>query len=240
MFEAQRTRLLNNLEVAHAAYYRAALFGGPSLYFHLRALEAARVRDLPQFVETSYAMLASWGMHRMGRGGSKMREFGEFSASVTAVWPLILKLQTGHPGDLTDHQWADLAAVFFGIRAMATGTSLVGTSKVMAHALPQLVAPVDREYTLTLLFGSGQLRNDIHAEWSKLRQILEHFFYPISASPSFVAKAEAWTRQSATYKWDTSFLRIIDNLLIGLQKTPAERHDEPAGGSAVGRRRGLS
>jgi hypothetical protein len=37
----------------------------------------------------------------------------------------------------------------------------------------------------------GQIRNDKHAEWTTLRQILQHFFYPVSASPAFAAKAEA-------------------------------------------------
>jgi hypothetical protein len=240
MFETQRTKLLSKLDAAHAAYYEAAVFGGPSLHFHLRALETARAGDLASFAETSYATLASWGMHRMGRRGSKMREFGEFAGSLEAVWPVVLKLQDTLPSDLASHHWDDLARVFFGIKAMATGTSLVGTSKVMAHALPRLVAPVDREYTLTLLFGHGQFRNDLHAEWSKLRDILENFFYPISASRAFAAKAEAWMRQSAEYKWDTSPLKIIDNLLIGLQKLEsAELPDQPGGGSAV-LRRGLS
>jgi hypothetical protein len=241
MFETQRTKLLSNLDTAHSAYYEAAVFGGPSLHFHLRALETARARDLALFAETSYAMLASWGMHRMGRGGSKMREFDEFAGSLQAVWPVVLKLQNISPSDLANHHWDDLAKVFFGIKAMATGTSIVGTSKVMAHALPRLVAPVDREYTLTLLFGHGQFRNDLHAEWSKLRDILENFFYPILASSVFAVKAETWMRQSAKYKWDTSLLKIVDNLVIGLQKLDsAERPDQPARGSTAPRRRGLS
>ena len=241
MFEPQRTELLRELDAAHAAYYEAAVFGGPSLHFHLRALAAAQAKDLASFSEAAYAMLASWGMHRMGRGGSKMREFDEFAASLSAVWPLVIKLQDTLPHELANHHWDDLAALFFGIKAMATATSLVGTSKVMAHALPKLVAPVDREYTLTLLFGNGQIRNDKQAEWTTLRHILEHFFYPVSASPTFVAKAEAWMKESATFRWDTSPLKVVDNLLIGFQKrTSAEPHDEPARGSALLRRRGLS
>ncbi len=42
MFEAPRTELLRNLDAAHAAFYGAAVFGGPSLHFHVRALEAAQ------------------------------------------------------------------------------------------------------------------------------------------------------------------------------------------------------
>jgi hypothetical protein len=84
MFDNQRNSLLGALDTAHDAYYRAEVFGGPSLHFHLRGLEAARSQDFERFAEYVYAVLASWGMHRMGPGGSKMREFEgipEFIAS---------------------------------------------------------------------------------------------------------------------------------------------------------------
>lgn len=224
MFESQRTALLMNLDAAHAAYYKAAVFSGPSLHFHLRALETARAGDLASFAEAAYAMLASWGMHRMGPGGSKMREFDDFAASLGAVWPLVMRLQGTPPHDLGSHHWDDLATVFAGIKAMESETSLVGTSKVMAHALPKLVGPVDRRYTLRFLFGNEQIRNDQQAEWTTLRHVLEDFFYPVSASPTFVAKAEAWMKQSATFKWDTSPLKVVDNPLIGFQKKTGPAH----------------
>jgi hypothetical protein len=92
MFEAQRERLLKSLDVAHEAYYRAETFGGPSLCFHLRALEASNASDFEDFVESSYALLAAWGMHRMGGRGSKMCEFEQFETSLKVLWPTILKL----------------------------------------------------------------------------------------------------------------------------------------------------
>ncbi len=230
MFDPQRAILLENLDAAHAAYYEANVFGGPSLHFHLRALAAARARHLESFTEAAYAMLASWGMHRMGPRGSKMREFDEFATSLKSVWPRVLKLQDRLPHHLGKDDWDELEGVFFEINAMASGTSLVGNSKVMAHALPKLVAPVDREYTLTLLFGNGQIRNGKEAEWTTLRKILEHFFYPVSISDAFAAKAEGWMEQSAAFKWDTSFLKVVDNLIIGLQKRRLVEPGAPAAG----------
>jgi hypothetical protein len=132
MFETHRERLLQSLDVAHAAYYRAETFGGPSLYFHVRALEAAKDADFGRFVESAYALLAAWGMHRMGRGGSKMREFEDFKASLKPLWPVVLRLQQAMPESLDEAGWRELREVFCGIRCMSTGTSLVGNSKVMA------------------------------------------------------------------------------------------------------------
>jgi hypothetical protein len=85
MFDDQRNRLLAALDEAHDAYYRAAVFAGPSLYFHLRTLEAAGTQDFERFTEYLYAVLASWGMHRMDgalRSGSRagiVRKQGEIA-----------------------------------------------------------------------------------------------------------------------------------------------------------------
>ena len=93
----------------------------------------------------------------------------------------------------------------------------------------ELVPPVDREYTLNYLFRHGQIKNGIEVEWSKLVQILEGFFYPIAQSPLFQSKAEEWLKHCDRFKWDTSALKIVDNLVIGLSKmergesTPTDR-----------------
>ena len=225
MFETHRERLLQSLDVAHAAYYWAETFGGPSLYFHRGRLRRRRTADFGRFVESVYALLAAWGMHRMGRGGSKMREFEDFEASLKPLWPAVLRLQQAMPENLGEAGWRELSEVFCGIRCMSTGTSLVGNSKVMAHALPNLVAPVDREYTLRFLFGNTNIANDLEREWEKLQVILRHFFYPIVRAESFKLKAREWQEQRAEFRWDTSPLKIADNLVIGLSKSEGSRRN---------------
>jgi hypothetical protein len=229
MFEDQRNRLLSALDAAHEAYYRAEIFGGPSLHFHLRSLGAAKAQDFERFAENVYGVLASWGMHRMGPGGSKMREFDEFRTSLQVVWPAALQLQKRALGNLNKTDWSDLKTVFCGIRCMASGTSLVGNSKVMAHLLPDLIPPVDREYTLKFLFRNGQITNGIEVEWKKLAQILEGFFYPVAQSSLFQSKAEVWLTHNDAFKWDTSRLKVLDNLVIGLVKMGRAEHAAPGG-----------
>ncbi len=219
MFETHRERLLQSLEVAHVAYYRAGTFGGPSLHFHLRALEAGKDADFGRFAESAYAVLAAWGMHRMGRGGSKMCEFEDFKASLKPLWPAVLRLQQATPENLDEAGWREMSEVFRGIHCMATGTSLVGNSKVMAHALPNLVAPVDRQYTLRFLFGSTNIANHLEREWEKLQMILRDFFYPILRAEPFKQKAREWQERRTEFRWDTSPLKIADNLVIGLLKS---------------------
>ncbi len=219
MFDDQRNHLLNSLDEAHAKYYQAALFGGPSLHFHLKGLEAGRAQNFDAFAEYAYAVLASWGMHRMGPGGSKMCEFDKFESSLRSVWPAALELQKKTPSNLDEGDWKSLKSVFCGICCMASRTLLVGNSKVMAHLLPNLIPPVDRQYTLKFLYGSGQITNDDELEWKKLEAILKGFFYPIARSSLFQSKAEEWLAHGDQFQWDTSPLKIVDNLVIGLSKT---------------------
>jgi len=219
MFEDQREHILQSLDSSHLAYYAAGIFNGPSLHFHLRALDAANVGDFERFCESVYALLASWGMHRMGPGGSKMREFEEFQTSLRSFWPEALSLQNASPEDLDVSGWRELNRLFCGLKSMASGTSLVGNSKVMAHALPKLIPPVDRRYTLRFLFGTTNVTNDLAWEWDKLQLILREFFYPLAREESVKLVAAHWQERSTEFKWDTSPLKILDNLVIGYMKS---------------------
>lgn len=66
------------------------LFAGPSLYFHRKTVgilrsHACSVRKCledPAFLDSLYATLTSWGLHRMGKRGAKLVELPEM------VWSL--------------------------------------------------------------------------------------------------------------------------------------------------------
>lgn len=219
MFDDQKTNLLESLQQAHNKYYEAPIFKGPSLYFHHKSLESSRKQDFDRFSEHIYALLASWGMHRMGSGGSKILDFVEFSNSLKVVWNIALQLQKKEPGSLCESDWENLKKVFCSIRCMATRTSLVGNSKVMAHLIPNLIPPVDRRYTLNFLFGKGQIANDLEKEWGILSKILKEFFYPIVLSSEFKSEADKWIVRPNDFPWDTSHLKIVDNLIIGILKS---------------------
>lgn len=52
-----------NCETYHNDYYEGKKFSGPSLHFHRRALSTTPGEIKTEMV---YAVLVSWGMHRMG------------------------------------------------------------------------------------------------------------------------------------------------------------------------------
>lgn len=217
-YKAKIADVVGNAHKYHKAYYLAETFRGPSLYFHQRSLATRQSLDFRLHAEYIYATLASWGMHRMGRRGSKMRSFDEFWGSLAPMKKLILEAKRIDYRRIRASEWGLLERIFRGIRVMASGTTLVGNSKVMAHMLPDMVPPIDREYTLRYLRGSTSIRNDIDGEWQLMREIIEAFFIPIAQNDNFRRQANRWMSHQAEYPWDTSVFKVIDNMVIGAGK----------------------
>jgi len=210
--------LLANADKYHRAYYVADTFRGPSLYFHQRAIATRDLSERATHFEYVYATLASWGMHRMGRGGSKMQSFETFRRSLEPLEDWIAEAQAFDYRDMNNDRWVVLKEIFQGIRIMATGTSLVGNSKVMHHILPNIVPPIDREYTLRYLRGNTNIKNDLEQEWVLMKGIIQDFFLPVASEVEFERKAKRWMAESTKYPWDTSVLKVVDNLVIGSRK----------------------
>jgi hypothetical protein len=212
------TDILVNCEKYHEAYYLSETFRGPSLYFHQRALETRSSPGSLSHLEYVYATLASWGMHRMGKGGSKMQSFDAFRRSVEALGDRFSEAQTFDFREMNDKKWTLLKDIFEGLAVMASGTSLVGNSKVMHHILPNIVPPIDREYTLWYLLGNKNIRNDLESEWKLMKDIISDFFIPVASNREFELMALRWIARKDEYPWDTSLLKIVDNLVIGSKK----------------------
>lgn len=210
--------ILANSEKYHEAYYKAETFRGPSLYFHQRALETRQLPGSLTHLEYVYATLASWGMHRMGKGGSKMQSFDVFRRSIEPLQSRLAEAQRFDFREMNDQKWTLLKQIFQGLNVMASGTSLVGNSKVMHHMLPNVVPPIDREYTLWYLLDNKNVRNDLDWEWELMKEIIANFFIPVVSDGDFELMAHGWIARKDEYPWDTSFLKIVDNLVIGSKK----------------------
>jgi hypothetical protein len=210
--------ILLNAEKYHRAYYQAETFRGPSLYFHERALATRHDPTAVTHLEYVYATLASWGMHRMGRGGSKMQRFDVFSQSVQILKCKIAEAKTFDLQAMSEPKWEVLKEIFRGIKVMASGTTIVGNSKVMHHMMPNIIPPIDREYTLWYLRGNTTIKNDLETEWILMKEIISQFFVPVATNKEFHSLAEQWIKRNKDYPWDTSVLKVVDNLVIGSKK----------------------
>lgn len=207
--------ILRNAEKYHRSYYKNKTFTGPSLYFHLKALETRKPSGRSDHLEYVYAALSSWGMHRMGKSGAKMVEFNNFFSSIQSVKKDIAEAQEYVPYLMNENKFSVLSKIFKSINVMASSTRLIGNSKVMHHMLPNIIPPIDRQYTLMYLKNNKNLSNNLDFEWKTMREIIEFFFIPITCNQEFKSKAEKWMANKNTFSWDTSLLKIVDNLVIG-------------------------
>ena len=210
--------ILENAEAYHQAFYRALIFGNPCLYFHQCALKTRQDPVSEKHLEYVYATLVAWGMNRPGRGGPKMQDFKTFSSSIIKLKDDILKAQSFDCCVLDNDQWAVLEKIFKGIQVMSSGSNLVANSKAMHQMLPNVIPPVDRTYTLSFLRGNTNLRNDIDYEWRLMKELMTDFFIPVASDFKFQLRAEDWMSKIEIYPWDTSLLKIIDNLIIGARR----------------------
>jgi hypothetical protein len=208
-----------------AAFEASQAFPGPSLYFHLRAIERRRAHqtvssllDDTRFLEYVYAVLPAWGMHRMGRQPAKVGDFtpivtalGERVAALEQLWPLrITTLSAQAAADVAATAWDVIAHT----KVSTSRTQIVAGSKFLHHLLPDLIPPIDRQYTFSFFTGQKMVANDQSAflDWfPKLADIGARCRGPIDNAirrGGFMATGEA---------------KVIDNAIMGfMQRTRPE------------------
>ncbi|MEI6144221.1 MAG: hypothetical protein WCP91_01330 [Candidatus Berkelbacteria bacterium] len=207
--------ILENVHEFHERFYDGMIFSGPSLYFHKVALKDVNLKDFDRTLESTYAVLTSWGMHRMGSRGSKMNDFDKFKTSIILLRKDIDQAKKMRLENIESIDFSVIERIFKNINIMKSETILVGNSKVMAHLLPHLIPPVDRNYTLKYIKGSTSIKNGKDEEWQLLKEMLINFFNPIAADADFLKLASSWIKKNEIYSWDTSIPKVIDNLIIG-------------------------
>jgi hypothetical protein len=139
-------------------------FSGPSEYLYTKKIidmvkkanEESEYKELFQrnFIEWVYATLCSWGMHRMGPKdkGPKMSNYEKFEECIISNKDNFVRFHGIYikDVDLSDKQFfEDLKRLYLNLRnLMDSGSKLVSTTKVMHFFLPELIPPMDREYTM--------------------------------------------------------------------------------------------
>jgi hypothetical protein len=198
-------------------------FSGPSTYFHQKTIgkiRAARdynsLLDDTYFLELLYATLVSWGMHTMGKKGPKMAKFEDFKAGIAAARQHLIELQQYKLHTLTDNQFNQikplLRTVFEKLKTMASGSRLVGNSKVIHHLLPDLAPPIDRTHTLKFFYGHMYITK------GEIELFVEFFEKFIKIARSINAENYQFTA------FNTSIPKIIDNAIMGfVMRMPNER-----------------
>jgi hypothetical protein len=206
-----------------AAFETRQAFPGPSLYFHCRAIERRRehptvtsLLDDTLFLEYVYAVLPAWGMHRMGPQAAKVGDFFQITTSLREAAPALEQLWPLRITTLDEHESKAAAALAWGVIAQiqvsTSRTQIVAGSKFLHHLLPDLVPPIDRQYTFNFFAGQTSVPSDraaFHDWFPQLASIGRRCQEPIQnaiARKGFMATGEA---------------KVIDNAIMGFMQLSA-------------------
>jgi hypothetical protein len=195
-------------------------FAGPSLYFHFKCISEYKNIPLKQklndnrFFELIYATLASWGMHRMGKTMTKLRNFNNFKNEILEQRSLLFELEDFKIWEI-DYQQLNqkiIEEILDSMKVTKAYANLVANSKVLHHILPNLIPPIDRRYTLAYFGINTMLPSQKPA--SEIFTYLYPKFVEISKELENHIKAKVDLNSD---NWNTSFTKIIDNGIIGSQ-----------------------
>jgi len=171
-----------------------------------RALGSAKAAlEDESFQKSLYRTLQAWGI---GSRRSVLRPFPEYVKALEAKVTQIQELD----GLAIDQADLDVAKVGRQLAGVVQSLDIVGNkarvvpgSKALHHVLPELVVPIDREYTQRFF------------EWPnpRFQNAPEQCF--IEAFSAFVRVARATNpEQYVANGWYTSRTKVIDNAVVGL------------------------
>jgi hypothetical protein len=203
-------------------------FGGPSLHFHQRALDEIERDFLGRtHIEMIYATLTSWGMHRMGDTKTKMVDFIKFENSILGHAKILSDLKTLKLEDVSKSDLQDiikkLSLVCFALKTSESNSRIVGNSKTLAHILPDLVPPIDRQYTIRFFSyepSSFFNKSEIIRQPPGIKTTEEEkwFSYIIEKTHDFTNHIHTDEQISLNKLFNTSYPKIFDNLIMAYVK----------------------
>lgn len=218
----QVVRLTSAFTTYVSTFTNSKRFSGPSTYFHSETIRmlrdtyqydaASAIRD-DTFLDSLYATLACWGLHRMGKPTNQMVERECFVDTIRKQEDSIRKLQGKQIEGLSEEEVDDygkaLWEIISKIKIANNDARLVAGAKTLHHLLPFLLPPIDREYTLRCFFGKKNV-----TKGSTIFKQLFRCFYLIAQDSH--EQIEMIMNDSDSFNlMNTSFTKVIDNAVVG-------------------------
>jgi hypothetical protein len=192
-------------------------FGGPSVYFHKRALQSQKSDFLGrEHLEMIYAVMPSWGMHRMGSRGAKMVDFNTFENEILRNSDLLLKLSSINYRNVDVNEIVNILTK--NIHVSTSNSFLVSSSKVVHHILPNLISPIDRNYSIRFIknkksnFGNKPI--NINNEEAYCLIFLQGMYDFIDSNENIMSKYLIDISDNENYNFNTNITKIFDNLIM--------------------------
>ncbi|WP_148576213.1 hypothetical protein [Nocardioides caldifontis] len=169
-----------------------------------RAGSAAAAASDPQFAASLYRTLRAWGL---GMRASVLVPESAFAAALVGAIPVLTEVENLRIDDpnLPDHATDLVWALISGLGVTKNQAKIVAGTKTLHHLLPELVPPIDREWT-GLFFGYQPPRFQ-----SGQQHLFQHMFATFRDIALQVDLASGVSGQG----WRTSTSKLLDNAVIG-------------------------
>jgi len=203
-YEANIDDLNNNIDLYLEKTKQVANdFGGPSIYFHKEAIKECQIEFLgKRHLDMIYAMLPSWGMHRMGKTDTKVVEYDVFVNQIISNKDILCNLCGKDMNNADINLLSDL--LVNKLHLSTSNAHLVSSSKVLHHILPHLISPIDRQYSINFMKIS-QYKNCDEREYAEIF---------INGMYKFLKKQKENLLKNINTVFNTSLTKLYDNLIM--------------------------
>jgi hypothetical protein len=131
-------------------------FGGPCVYFHKQCLAAGAEEFLSvRHIEMLYATLTAWGMHRMGdseKAKTRLTDWSQFHTSLATQTEGLQQFKSLRMSELPESEYSAailrLKTHYAALKLSVSDATIVVNSKAFHHLFPELIPPIDRQYTI--------------------------------------------------------------------------------------------
>ncbi len=214
--ENRVSKLSGDIDYYIGHFEKSDNFVGPSIYFHHKTLEQrGKHSDIESLLDDDlyydyiYATLASWGMHRMGPGKTKLVDIEDMKDSIKLALPALKMLWGKSIYELKESQVADIVNIiwniFININISVAEVKIVACSKTLHHILPDLIPPIDRSYTYNFFYNRTMLSITEKEALSEMYLMM----YKIAIDNK--NNINRWVGKG----FNTSITKVIDNAIIG-------------------------
>lgn len=165
---------------------------------------AATAIDDPLFISSLYETLRAW---RLGMRGSRLADVDQFQAALKAHQGQIAALDgcsIDDAGLKVESCSREIWNLITDLEIVDNYTRLVPGTKALHHLLPDLVPPMDRQYTCAF-FGWALPQTQYNQD-----RVFQEAFCSLALVARSVSPAKYVGRG-----WNTSRTKVLDNALIG-------------------------
>ncbi len=183
---------------------------------HRNVQDIVKLIKNDDFCRKLYDTLEAWNMNQRG---AILNEFEIVKESIRQHEPYLIDLYKNKLDSISSLEdkngqkiIRDLEFVFCHLEIMKSKRRIVGVSKAMHFLLPDLVMPIDNTYTMPCFYRTNKYNEKAEKEFQT--------FLDIFTKTHRIVKNLKLTRNDVDgEKWNTSILKLIDNAIIGFDKS---------------------